>query len=232
MIIVIVASCAVGANASKAGETGDVIYLYTLVQDDTKESYDMATAAACLQGIINRDGPKLYILPTRYDRPQYWLDILSSDGRWLEGWERVTLPDMDALIELAGDKLKGAIIWDPDVPATVNVAVTAAGVEDGVVLSPELAETWLARWKIPVLKDFRGMFTGSESGSAKNDAYRWAIREYLASGRCSTKLLCLFEDAYSRREIGDISYVVTRDWAGEEPFVRIRPLALGRRGAR
>ena len=50
-----------------------------------------------------------------------------------------------------------------------------------------------------------------ETGS-KNDAYRWAIRECLARGRCSSRLLCLFEDAFATRR-GEIGYVITRDWA-------------------
>jgi hypothetical protein len=64
-----------------------------------------------------------------------------------------------------------------------------------------------------VLKDLRGFFTGAETGSKKNDAYRWAIREYLAKGVCSAHLICLFEDSFSTRAKGDIGYVLTRDWA-------------------
>ena len=109
--------------------------------------------------------------------------------------------------------MRGAVIWDPEVPASVNVATTIAGVEDGIVLSPEWADKYLDRWKLPVLADLRGRFTGAETGSRKNDAYRWAIREYLAKGRCSAHWLCLYEDAYADAGRGDLGYVVTRDWA-------------------
>ena len=34
-----------------------------------------------------------------------------------------------ALVKLAGKRLKGAVIWDPAVPASVNVATTIAGVQ-------------------------------------------------------------------------------------------------------
>jgi hypothetical protein len=81
------------------------------------------------------------------------------------------------------------------------------------VLSPELADQCLAKWKLPVLEDLRGRFTGAESGSKKNDAYRWALREYLAKGLCSNHLLCLFEDASTQRAAGAVSYVDTRDWS-------------------
>jgi hypothetical protein len=170
-------------------------------------------AVACLQGVINRESPRLYVLSKKSTRPQYWLDLLSKDGRWLAGRDPKPLEDLDALVKLAGRRLKGAVIWDPAVPATINVATTIAGISDAVVLSPELADRYLDRWKLPVIKDLRGQFTGAETGSRKNDAYRWAIREYLAKGFCSSQLLCLFEDSFAARSKGDVGYVVTRDWA-------------------
>jgi hypothetical protein len=88
-----------------------------------------------------------------------------------------------------------------------------AGVHDAVILSPEFADRYLAKWGVPVIKDLRNQFTGAETGSKKNDAYRWAIREYLAKGLCSSHLLCLFEDSFATRSRGDTSYAVTRDWA-------------------
>ncbi len=191
----------------------DVLWIYRLTQQGTAEAYDEALVAACLQGIINRRAPRVYFLSEQNDRPQYWRDRLSSAGRWLHGRHMSELPDLDALRRLAGDRVQGAVIWDPAVPATINVATTIAGVEDAIVLSPAWAETHLARWDLPVLVDLRGRFTGSETGSSKNDAYRWAIREYLAKGRCSAHWLCLFEDAYSTRARGDLGYVVTRDWS-------------------
>jgi hypothetical protein len=170
-------------------------------------------AAACLQGIANRRAPTVYVLSKANPRPAYWQQTFSQPGGWMHGRETVPLADLTALRDLVGKRLKGAVIWDPAVPATLNVATTIAGVEDGVVLSPEFAERYLGPWKLRVLRDLRGMFTGAETGSKKNDAVRWAVREYLAKGKCSDHLLCLYEDAYSTRARGDIGYVLTRDWA-------------------
>ena len=144
----------------------DTLYTFTLSHDGTPASYDESLAVACLQGIINRDAPRLYVLSRKNTRPQYWLDILSKNDRWLSGRKLSPIENLDGLIQLAGDKLKGAVIWDPEVPATVNVATTIAGIEDGVVLSPDLHQSS----SLPVLHDLRGRFTGSETGSKKNDA--------------------------------------------------------------
>ena len=202
------------ASASAKKTTANKpLYTYTLTQDGTQASYDEAMAVASLQGIINRESPDLYVLSRANARPQFWLDLLGKDGRCLQGRERKPQPDLGALVKLAGKRLKGAIIWDPDVPASANVATTLAGVHDAVVLSPELAARNAAQWGLPILKDLRGKFTGAETGSRKNDAYRWALREYLARGLCTSHRLCLFEDSFSTRARGDIGYVVTRDWA-------------------
>ena len=208
-------ACAAGEpkTGAKDARGGRPLYTFTLTKDGTPASYDEAMAAACVQGIINRASPELYLLSTTNTRPQFWLGLLAKDGRWLQGRERKPLPDLGALVKLAGKRAKGVIIWDPAVPASVNVATTLAGVYDAVVLSPEFAGRYLAKWRLPVLNDLRGKFTGAETGSRKNDAYRWAIREYLARGLCSSHRLCLFEDSFSTRARGDTGYVVTRDWA-------------------
>jgi GxGYxYP putative glycoside hydrolase C-terminal domain/GxGYxY sequence motif in domain of unknown function N-terminal len=200
------------ADAKKPKST-QPLYTYTLAQDGSRESYDEAMAVACLQGIINRKSPELYVLSRTNTRPQFWLDLLATDGRWLQGRKQKPLKDISALVKLAGRRLKGAVIWDPAVPASMNVATTIAGVSDAVVLSPEFANRYLTKWHLPVLKDLRGQFTGAETGSKKNDAYRWAIREYLLKGMCSSHLLCLFEDSFTARAKGNIGYVLTRDWA-------------------
>jgi hypothetical protein len=193
--------------------SSNMLFMYELKNVAGAAGYDESLAVACFQGIMNRDEPRLYVLSSANARPQYWLDVMSRDDGWLAGRPRTAVSGLDSLRELAGDRVKGAVIWDPNVPATVNVATMIAGVKNGVALSPELADPYLAKWKLPVLEDLRGRFDGSATGSAKNDAYRWAIREYLAKGLCSSHLICLFEDASTCRAAGNIGYVVTRDWA-------------------
>lgn len=199
-----------------AGRSPNRFYLYRLSEAKDPDGYDEAMAAACIQGIVNRGHPEIYIISEEDKYPGYWLDILSSGGRWLQGYKAVPVDSLGSLFRLGKDKIRGAIIWDPDVPATVNVATTIAGVEDGIVFSPQYAGKYLKKWALPVLYDLRGMFTGKETGSPKNDAYRWAIKEYLGKGLCSGHWLCLYEDAFSTRKkkgAADTGYVVTRDWA-------------------
>ncbi len=192
-------------------ETDHTLYVYSLKGADTQTSYDEAMAVACIQGVMNRKKTVLYVKSRSFKRPDYWIEKFSSGG-WLSHMEQTPVSSLDELVAVAGSRMKGVIIWDPSVPATINLATTLAGLEDGIVLSPDMAEKYQKKWNLPVIKDFRGQFTGAETGSKKNDAYRWAIREYIETGRCNSHWLCLYEDSYMTRYKGDVSYVVTRDW--------------------
>ena len=192
----------------------NTLFTYTPQVASLVEKYDEAMVVACLQGIINCDTTTVYVFGEfGKNKPQYWFNVMTTEGRWLSGRNVIDLKSIEALYALAKDKINGVVIWDPNVPASINVATTIAGVENLLVFSPEYAEKNLSNWNIPVIKDLRGMFTGDETGSKKNDAYRWAIREYLSKGLCSDHLLCLYEDSYSTRDKGDLSYIVTRDWS-------------------
>lgn len=209
------------------------IYLFELTENGTAYAYDEAMAAACMQGLYNRTGPRVYVTCHDDERhrngsagdagwglkhlrrpcctPQYWLKLLSQEGEWLHGRQCKTLSSLEELYDVTKECIRGAVIWDPAVPATVNVATTIAGVEDLVVLSPELYLDFGAKVGLPVACDLRGRFDGSETGSARNDAYRWAIRNYVDTGRCSTRIVGQYFDAWVNREIGNISYVLERD---------------------
>ena len=79
--------CAADTQAAPGGSRSRTLYTYKLAQDGTAAAYDESLAVACLQGIINRDGPDVYVLSRKNSRPEFWLDVLSKEGRWLGGRE-------------------------------------------------------------------------------------------------------------------------------------------------
>ena len=83
-------------------EPDNALFTYTLTHDGSPDSYDDAIAVGCLQGLINRTSPRLYVLSPRNGQPKYWLDALSQKGRWLQTKRVESLPDLDALFRLAG----------------------------------------------------------------------------------------------------------------------------------
>ena len=179
---------------------------------DRPSRYDESVAIACVQGIMNRESDhKVYIdCNTETDG---WLKVLSEDDRWLSDVEWLELTGFEELLKFSKDYLKTVIIWDPEVPATVNVACTMAGVEDGVAMTATMYEKYKSVLNSDVVvKSLVDQFDGSVTGSAKIDAYVWAIENYLEKGLCSTDYLCSYIDSYSFRESGNTSYTVVRDW--------------------
>ena len=91
--------------STRAG--GQILSTYTLSHDGSRQSYDEAMAAATLQGLINRDAPRLYLLSRKDDRPRAWLNTFSQPGGWLGGKTLEPLSDLGALVKLAGKELAG-----------------------------------------------------------------------------------------------------------------------------
>lgn len=132
---------------------------------------DEATAFAALQGLINREEPRLYLIYDAEDA--FWLDWLRKRG------------DVDS-IEWLGpyqayrrfqNSVRGCVVTDASVSATVNVATLLAGLNDCIVAAPQL----VGMFGLPVREDLRGRWKRDV------DAYKWAYHELFASA-CQTAL--------------------------------------------
>jgi hypothetical protein len=181
---------------------------------DLLRDYDTLIFLATLQGVVNRDRPRLYL---NHDHPR--LETPGVDAFWLEkyremgqpyGWlARTKIIELDSLAEVletfAGD-VAGIVLWDPAVPATLNVATTMAGVENLAVLragsdiEPEVTaqlkiKQSLVGLFVPGAVTLPGSATPS-SGSPKTDAYLWAKEKYLNTGRVNPLFLAYLEDGW------------------------------------
>ncbi|SDS07619.1 GxGYxYP domain-containing protein [Microlunatus soli] len=113
-----------------------------------------------LQGIVNRTRPELYF---NYDKGDDTADLTwlqdFAGSRWHD--------DPRTLIDKYAARVAGAILYDPDVPDTINVATTLAGLRNAVVATAEQAETY----GLKIVEDLRGRFTGQD----KVAIYRWQL---------------------------------------------------------
>lgn len=112
-----------------------------------------------LQGLVNRQRPRIYLLQGKHDRG--WLERL--DVPW------TTIPDAWAFLDRFGGEAKGSIVYDPAQPDSLNVATTLAGIEGAVVASPRLAVGLEAEYGLPIIEDLAGRFTDPV------DAYAWQL---------------------------------------------------------
>lgn len=109
-----------------------------------------------LEGLVNRKQPRLYLdWPQLSDESddavnQAWLEQLKAKG--------VRIVDVTSipfhLIDKYKSDIHGAIVYDVEVPDTINLASTMAGISDAVLATEDLAR----RFNISILEDLRGRF--------------------------------------------------------------------------
>src|SRR5579875_1620415 len=106
---------------------------------------DQQVLLTTLQGVVNRRQPRLYFSLQNDNTDQTWLTTFQIPF--------TTAADPLALIERYRHEVSGAIIYDPNVPDTINVATSLAGLHNAVIATADLA----AQYQIPVKQDLRGV---------------------------------------------------------------------------
>ena len=137
--LVVLVACEGGRSAGDAegSTTVPARQAPLLVVDVAELTAEEQLSFAALQGIVNREAPRLYLVGLR-DAQDFEID--PSAEAWLD--DVVDLPTRrvspsDALAEL-GDEVGGLVVWDPDVPAeSQNVATMLAGTEDLLPVGPD-----------------------------------------------------------------------------------------------
>lgn len=127
-------------------------------------SGDTRLLLATLQGIVNRAEPRIYLLENEEEGKLTWLKDLRVPY--------VLHDDVWTIVKKYKNEMKGLIIYDPEIPDSINVATTLAGLKDAVVVSPELAvKLQAAPYKLKVVQDLRGKFKN------RLDAYTWQYEQ-------------------------------------------------------
>ncbi len=227
------ASLPMGATASQTMYVFDLDSYLNTRPDDRVWQYDVVNLVTALQGLVNRQQPQLYILFVRerlsshqLNVDQYWLDKIHSNQGPFSAYNLVEIEDLRSLIELFRPNFTGVVLWDPKVPATVNVAMTVAGV-DGLLpvrhdTSPNslFNQLVMSGPELPSIERLTDQFTGVgyvplpppfddrniNASTPKNDSYTWARILYLETQKTSPKYFANYIDAY--------------DWDTEAPGVQ------------
>ncbi|MDQ6423023.1 GxGYxYP family putative glycoside hydrolase [Paenibacillus sp. LHD-117] len=121
---------------------------------------DVKLLFSSLQGIVNRKEPRIYLLENKEEGKFKWLNDLDVDYKVRDDyWD---------ILKKFKKEIKGLIIYDPNVPDSINVATTLAGLRDGLAVSPELVEQLKAApYGLTVIEDLQGKFKD------RIDAYTW-----------------------------------------------------------
>ena len=121
-----------------------------------------------LQGLANRNAPQLYVVHP----PEFQWEITGPLFSFYERKHGVKFADLktaeEALARFAGSA-KGYVVWDPAIPATMNVALTIAGLEDALVVTPALIPL-VEKHGLKAIDDLRGRYTGQTDAQIYGDA--------------------------------------------------------------
>ncbi|MDR0698663.1 MAG: hypothetical protein LBG28_05540 [Tannerella sp.] len=187
--------------------------------EDALTIWEHVHTIATLQGIVNRQKPRLYLFYVEnggVNIDRYWWDKYRQPGKWLGNAGEEQAGDIVELVTEFKDDIRGAVVYDPEVPATSNLASSIAGVEDLIAVRYDLSSSSLYTRlilggpNIPVKvwllnEDGSSMFTGSgkipgtdisSSGSLKIDAYSWFVEKYLKPGKCNTAYAAYYIDQF------------------------------------
>ncbi len=154
-----------------------------LVCDLRKTRRSVRLLVFCLQGLVNRQQPRVYCLSNDLDA--FWLQRLVRRG-WVARTQSVTPRD---LLRRFADCCRGAVVFDPALPASKNVATMLAAARGALVASPALAK----EWGLPVAEDLRGRWKTSA------DAYAWAF-DRLWPRLCHHVVACSWPDHLALRD--------------------------------
>jgi len=167
-------------SASPPIDLYDLTYALKFDKNDPAQiaaAWDHCHAVATLQGIVNRKSPRLYIRFVNahgQNIDDYWLNILTRRGGWLARRRIVPIPDILTLLKRYRKEIKGAVVYDANVPATSNLASTIAGVEDLIAVrydpSPQSLYSALIK-RSPRLPVIRKLINDDESPMGKVDAH-------------------------------------------------------------
>ena len=126
-----------------------------IAMDIRRENGSNHALYSAFVGLINRKQPRV-MLYTSNEHKEKWCE---SMGIKLE-----ITRDAPSVILQFKDEIKGLIVWDSNVPDTINLATTLAGFEDALIVNEEQLAVYGAEpYNFPVITDLRGQFTDTYS---------------------------------------------------------------------
>ena len=203
------------------------VYLIKNIQSlgnggNNEDANDIVRFYTTLQGRLNKNADKnnFYVYQMFDSTDQFWLDYISAEGKLLDGYTQYQISTWDELWEVFSPYIldAGIVVWDPNVPATANVASTACSVDGYLPVRYDTDAsslyTWLTSKGVEVKLDLVDMFDGElgttiadtdldSSGSIKCDPYLWALEKY--GDRVNPEMVAYVLDGASQVDSNPIS---------------------------
>lgn len=127
-----------------------------------------------LQGLANRAAPQLYVVHPKDFQWEITEPLFNFYER-KHGVRFTPIASADAALARFRGAAKGYVVWEKSVSASMNVALTIAGLEDAVAVTEELIPL-VEKHGLKKIDDLRGRYTGQTDAQIYQDAYHryWA----------------------------------------------------------
>ncbi len=179
--------------------------------------YDRKLCAAALQGIVNRDDPRVFLDYGIYDDPaaRRTNEVFLDDGIWFgkyremignqdrrnleyyraeHGMTASAPVDLETLVRRHASALKGCVVWDPGFPDTANIAIMLAAQRSLLPVSSIMTD-WATGLGLPVVENLCGRFAD------RVELYSWCFK-HLFPGSREGVIACV-EPGWQRPEFAD-----------------------------
>ncbi len=212
-------------SAPSGGEK--ILYLFNLEEYLSQRplnkvwQYDVVNLVSALQGLVNRDRPRLYIYYVREQLSthqmlvdKFWLDRIHGHDGFLSDHTIVELTTLEELITTFREDFPyftGVVTWDPDIPATGNLALSIAGANGLLPVrhddSPNslFSQIVASGLELPVVDRLNDKFSASgtipetdieSTGYAKADVYIWGRHNLIEQGETSSEYMAAMLDPF------------------------------------
>ncbi len=141
------------------------------LQELTSHSRYMRMTMHCLQGLVNRTQPRLFLVEDHYD--ELWLDWLRERG----DVDEVEWLDVGQVFDRFGSAAKCMFVIDPAVRGSINVATMLAAVHSGLVAAPETAGMFDLPMGAYPDSNKMGMDLRTMHWRRDLDAYKWVYTQ-------------------------------------------------------
>lgn len=168
-------------NCTKVNHHLDVIDLRGELTDLMRGKYNEKEKllALSLQGIINRDSPKIYLLWESRDKfgnpSEECIEYYKS-----KCWITYDYISLDSALKKYADEVNGFVVYDPEFRHSINIATTLAGLNNTLIAHPDFISK-LKVLGLPMKEDLR------ERWKDKYQAYEWQL-ENLSPG-CNKNII-------------------------------------------
>jgi hypothetical protein len=152
-----------------------------------------------LQGLINRKQTRIYLVSSKPD--EFWLNYYKDQFNVRS--ERVE--DTDQFIRTLCNEISGYIVYDPELPHSMNLASTMGSINNAVPISKDLEE-YVSQLGLKRIDDLSGRWKDMYQ------AYEWAFENLLP--RCNQKIMaqiCVHHPHWPTRSYRNRDYVIAHN---------------------